>query len=310
MLVRDHNAFIFHLGYSKCMSTWLQSLFEQHPDIIYAYRTNYFQLYNSTFGKGLGWYKGQFKGEGSVSLESDEHLLLPEIDQNLWLNKSNLVKVQEVLEKISASSLNAPKVIFVYRSQVDMVLSRYIQFVRSGGRLNFTQFFELTFQGEKYLEYFDYRFGKLHELMFDVFGRDNVLSINIDDFKLRKASIIDELARYIGLPILDTHLPQSAVNVSPSTAALKVQLMLNKLMVVRKKTHVDRAKTRFGYLAWKGPMKLIEMIDSRIIKDKKRYALMTEEQVAEIKNTFAEDNKLLGDITGQDLRQYSTWLPK
>ncbi|MCH2159787.1 MAG: sulfotransferase domain-containing protein [Oleiphilaceae bacterium] len=292
------------------MSTWLQSLFEQHPDISYAYRTNYFQLYNSTFDKGLEWYRAQFIGKGRLFLESDEHLLLPEIDQNLWMNKSNLAKVQEVLENISASSFDSLKVIFVYRSQVDMILSRYIQFVRSGGKLNFNQFFDLTFRGEKYLDYFDYRFGKLHELMFDAFGSENVFSINIDDFKLRKANILDELASFIGVPILDSSLPQSAVNVSPSTAALKMQLMLNKLMVARKKTHVERAKTRFGYLAWKGPMKLIEMVDSRIIKDKKRYALMTDEQIEEIKNTFAEDNKLLAAITSQDFKQYSTWLPK
>lgn len=300
---------VIHVGYSKCMSTWLQELFQEHPDIGYAFKTNYFQLYDSNFDRSSQWYISQFSRQGAIYLESDEHLLLPEIDNDLWVNKSNIGKIDEVLTRIG-SVVEKPKLLFVYRSQVDMILSRYIQYVRSGGKLSSTGFLEKVFKNGNYREFCDYRFGKLHEVMAKKFGRDSIFSINMDVYKNNSALVLADLSSFLGVCIEDKQLPSSKVNVSPSYLAIKLQLMLNRFMVTRKKTHNNRAKTRFGYLVWKGAMKLVEKVDSIVVKDKQRYKIFTKKDINEIQSEFVADNQVLESMTGVNLSSYSMWFPK
>ncbi|WP_284456196.1 sulfotransferase [Alloalcanivorax xenomutans] len=302
------DSLIVHIGYSKCMSTWLQGIFYKHPDIRYACRTNFFQKYDSNFGRGIDWYLEQFSGDG-VCLESDEHLLLPEIDEDLWLNKSNMTAVSEVLGRIR-QSVEKPKIIFVYRSQVDMILSRYIQFVRSGGSLSFDHFFDRTFESGRWQDYYDYRYSRLHDLLESMFGKEHFLSINIDYFKSNKEETLEKLSVFLGVPISEDLLPKKGVNVSPSYYAIKIQFLLNKIMVKRKKTHTQRASTRYGYYTWKLPMKLVEKIDSFLVKDKKRYQIVSDEKIRKIKKTYEADNLKLIERTGDNLFEYHLWMDR
>ena len=73
-----------------------------HPQI------QLFQLYESNYCNGVRWYDNLFPNSyhHKVRLESDEHLMLPGINENLWINTNRLEDIDKVFGRIAEVNKN------------------------------------------------------------------------------------------------------------------------------------------------------------------------------------------------------------
>ena len=268
MSSRTNPPLIIHIGYSKCMSSWLQSLFSIVPEVSYAYKTNYFALEDSNFDKGQEWYLNQFQGDGDILIESDEHLLLPITDYRECFSKASISDFEKVLRNICLYP-GSVKIIVAYRNTDELIVSRYIQYIRSGGSINIKEFINRFFSNGKWKEYFDYRIYSLRSMLVNFLGDDAIFLLNMDDFRKDRAGSIDRLSKFISCDLSDWADLVPKVNVSPSYYCIILQRLINVLFVKTKKCKNRRPVSRIGYYPWKATMKLLERIDKLIFSSKR-----------------------------------------
>ena len=299
---------VIHMGYSKCMSTWLQELFRQHGEINYIHKSHFFQLYRNQFEKGVEYYRSLAdKGDKLITVESDEHLLLPGMDYDICIHTSKLQDIELVARKI-AESIENPKVIIVVRNQVDMILSRYIQFVRGGGKLDFQVYYEKTFLNGNHKIYYEYKYYELIQRLSKYMDYNNIFIINLDDFKKNGQETLKRLSGFMNIDLLKYGMPPREINVSPSYSTMKIQLLINRLFVRRKNVDDQRPICRINYYVYRIIMRTLEYIDGKIARKKGRHLFLTREQMAQIQQNYHEDNKKFGKLMGQDLSKYRFWL--
>ena len=297
-----------HMGYSKCMSTWLQELFERHAEIHFVLKSRFFQLYRCNFEKGLDYYRTIIsKGDHKLAVESDEHLLMSAVDEQLFIHTAELDYVGLMARRI-AESIEKPKIIVVVRNQVDMIVSRYIQFVRGGGKLTFQSYFDETFLNGNYKKFYGYEYYQVIKRLSEHINIDDIFIINLDDFKKNQIATLARLSGFMGIDLVKYGLPPREANVSPSYYAVKLQLLINRLFVTRKNVSDERTKCRINYYVYRIMMRAIEYLDGRLVRDKGKYRFFSPEQRDLIQQTYHEDNKKFGDLIGQDLSKYRFWL--
>ena len=304
-LYLSHPQLVIHAGYSKCMSTWLQLLFQKHKEISYIHKSNFFQLYESNYCKGVRWYDNLFSNSyhHKVHLESDEHLMLPGINENIWINTNRLEDVEKVFRRIVKVN-QKPKIVIVIRNQIDMILSRYFQFIKSGGRLDFGLFVDKTISNNNYKTNMFYKYFQVLSVVEKHVGKEQIFLLNLDDYRSKQIETLNNLSDFIGVNLLEHELPSREVNVSLSARGIKLNLLINKLLIIRKKTHTCKARARVPSLMWKIPVKLLEVIDKTLIKNKNKYSLFNPQNISEIKEIFWEDNMLLKKNWGVDYNDH------
>jgi hypothetical protein len=295
---------IVHVGYSKAMSTWLQKLFKDNDDIYYVRKTNFFIPYHNNYQKGIEYYEKHFIGSGKyqVVLESDEHLLMPGVHKGFWINTTNLRLIEKTMHRIK-STLPSVRIIVIIRNQVDMITSKYVQFVRRGGKISVNRFLdEIVFKNNNYLRYCDYRFSEVVQLLWSIFGKENVLIVILEEFRSTPDKIMWEISQFLGTDLLRGFKTKNKANVSPSFCCLKLEMMLNKMFVKQKRTHLCPATTRIPHKAWLRGYKLVETLDNKIIKNKGRDKILGIRNENRIRSIFSSDNKKFEKLLGRPLR--------
>jgi len=287
-----------HVGYSKAMSTTLKSWLGSHSSVHLKTKTNFFTLYYDNFRKGKKYY-GQFFSDAKpeqLCIESDEHLAAQYLDRDWWVNFSNLESIEKISKRIK-EILQDPKIIVVIRNQVDMVVSKYIQYIRGGGFESIDSFFQRMFsQTDSILRYEGYYYSQALELLWDYFGKKNVHVIIQEYFRQRPEVILSELARFLNIEPFKKNIMLSSrkSNTSPSYNVMLLERKINKLVVRRKNTHISKANCRFVPQKLYAANRLIlETIDGKIIKDKKKDLFLDNKKRAFIRDIFLQDNQRL-----------------
>ena len=208
-----------HVGYSKAMSTTLKWLLTTHSGVHLKTKTKFFPLYYDNFGKGKKHYEQFFSNAKpeQLCIESDEHLAAQYLDRGWWVNFSNLESIEKISKRIK-KILQDPKIIIVIRNQVDMVVSKYIQYIRGGGFESIDSFFHRMFsETDSILRYEGYYYSQALELLWDYFGKKNVHVIIQEYFRKRPEVILSELANFLNIEPFKKNIMLSSrkTNTSP-----------------------------------------------------------------------------------------------
>jgi hypothetical protein len=296
-----------HIGYSKAASTWLQRLLKLQENIFFVYKTNYFfPLESINYKKGIDWYSSKFKGADGypVIIESQEHIILPGIHPVLKCATTNIDSVKKIGDKIK---LNLPKIkiILIIRNQVDMLISRYSQFILQGGTLSASDFLNaLVFDTDNYKLYADYRYAKIISLLYDIFGRQNVLVLFQEELKRNPARFIETLSDFFNVNIVYNPEKISRKNIAPSRFGLKIIKKLNHLLVKEIETIESKTKTIGPWILWAGLIKIVRSCDRILIKNRNKREFISELELQSIINVYSDDNRKLGKLVSKPVSEY------
>lgn len=286
-----------HIGYSKSASTWLQGILKKNKDIFYVYKTYYFfPLDSDVYKKGLDHYSEFFKDaqDEKIIIESQEHIILPEIHPELKCASTNLTAVEENLLRIK-KDLPDIKIIVVIRNQIDMLLSRYTQYILQGGKLKASAFLKkLVFDNNAYEQYVDYRYSKVMDLLHNIFSKDRVLILFQEELRANPQDFLSSLSEFLGVPLtIPPSTTKKKSNPAPSLKGTHLLRRVNKLLVKEIETIEQRTQTRGPYFLWYFITRAVRLLDHLLVKKKQKKKLFSPQEYSGIRKIYAEDNKEL-----------------
>lgn len=225
---------VLHIGYSKSMSTTLQKMFQNSPEVGCAIKTEYFPLYREKYKSGSALYETEFEKKcdninARILIESDEHLIVPTLDRQRQVNCANITDIEKVLVRIK-ETLGSPKIIVVFRNQTDMFVSKYVQYIRGGGACSPQAFFDWLLSEETRIN--GYKYANVAEMLFDYFGSDKTYFVPLEGFRVNRQFQLPALERFLDCSGLE--LP-SAANTSPPERSILLQAKINNFLVEQKK---------------------------------------------------------------------------
>lgn len=296
-----------HVGFSKCASTYLQAFFEGHPNIFLVNQSHFFApLDHSGYKDGVVPYQRLFKSAQAtqVKLESDEHIVLPLIHPVLCARATTLDSIVEVSGRIKAVQPDA-KIVLVIRNQVDLIVSRYSQYIMGGGKYTFdhfvSEFINCSLDG---INYFQNYYSQILEIFQNDFSKDNVLMLLQEELRQDEARFIEDLCSFLSVnvqPLQKKGLKSSRIGLSD--LGLKTVRIFNHWVVIEQKLSFKQAKVKIPYSLYKSCLSAMRIIDYYLPKgikgDKNR--LLTHELGVRIRDEFRTDNARLAKLLGKDL---------
>lgn len=293
-----------HIGFSKAASTWLQDLFRQSEEVFLVYKTFFFSPLNSKiYKKGIDYYSSFFEQahENQVAVESQEHIILPEIHPELKCATLCLESVQAIAHRIK-SDLPDIKIILIIRNQEEMIVSRYLQYVVQGGWLRPEQFFDkLIFNNSNFQRYADYRFFKIIRILERIFGQNNLLVLLQEELFKKRLENIDKISTFLGCEINRTKIKKK--NVGNSYYAIKLIRFLNQYWVRQVETIEKRTQTRGLYHPWLYVKEGIRKFDALMGNKKQKKRYLSEDQRNQLKEIFSSDNKKLEGYLDRSIKE-------
>ncbi|MEX2123304.1 MAG: sulfotransferase domain-containing protein [Woeseia sp.] len=296
-----------HVGFSKCASTFLQAFFEGHADIFLVNQSHFFAPFEfSKYRTGKEDYGRLFEkaGTGQVKLESDEHILLPLFHPVLEAAATTLSSIGEVSIRIKDIQPKS-KIIIVIRNQVDLIVSRYSEYVLGGGKGDFEFFVNEFLRCSKDgVNYFQNYYSQIIEIFRTDFGAENVLVLLQEELSRNEAQTIEQLCRFLDIR---TQQPSrhglASRRVGLSNLGLKVVRAINRAIVTRQEMSYKRAEVRIPYLLYKIVQRTIRTLDYYLPKSIKgdKNAIVTPALGARIRDEFRDDNLMLEKCLCRDL---------
>jgi len=284
-----------HIGFSKAASTYLQDILKNDPDIYFVYKTYYFTpLESEVYKKGIDGYKKFFNGSDNyeVVIESQEHIILPIIHPELKMACINMDAVDQVLIRIK-ETIPDVKLILVLRNQVDMIISRYTQYVNQGGKLGSSDFLNKVLFHNNYLLYLDYRYYEIIRIIYRHIRQENLLILFQEELIFDKNIFINKLSKFFQHDLLIENINKMKRNIGLSYYGIIVLRFINKLFVLRIETINSRTKTWIGFYGWYALVKLFKYIDYHLVQTKNKNKIFSEEDVKSIQQVFLKDNQKL-----------------
>ncbi|WP_321417426.1 sulfotransferase domain-containing protein [uncultured Desulfobacter sp.] len=297
-----------HIGLSKAASTWIQNIFRKEKELFFVYKTNFFfPLSSKNYEKGIEWYSDHFKNASKkqIIIESQEHIILPIIHPELKCACTNLKSVELIANRIK-KYIPDIKIILIVRNQVDMLLSRYTQYVLQGGKLGPSSFFDkLVFKNDSWVKNVDYRYSIIIDILYSVFDKSNVLILLQEDLKHNRKRFLDDLSKYLQhdlSPYYDKD--KKSANVAPSYWGIQLIRFLNILLVKHIETIESKTQTKAPYKVWLFLKNIIRILDNFLIRKKQKRKLLKHDQVERIRQIFSSDNKKLSKLFGKKINKY------
>ncbi len=297
-----------HIGFSKAASTWFQNYLRKEKDIFLVYKTYYFFPFTSiNYEKGIQWYAEQLTGASGreIAIESREHIILPYIHPELECACINLKGVELISGRIK-ENLPDIKIVVIIRNQVDTLLSRYTQYILQGGKLDASTFFEkLAFASDCWLSYVDYRYSKIINILYEVFGKGNVLVLFQEELKSNRELFFDDLSRFFKRDFSPSSREAgNSANAAPSYWGGQLIRSLNKAYVRYIETRESKTRSRGPYTPWLAAMKLIRTADNALIGNKRKNKLITKDELERIHRIYSPDNKELAKLFNKPVAEY------
>jgi len=296
-----------HIGFSKCASTFLQAYFEGHPEIFLVNQSHYIAPFSfSEYPDGKDRYLQLFDGAGSdqVSIESDEHMVLPLFHPVLGVAGTTLESVREMCARIKSLS-PAGKIVMVVRNQVGLLVSRYSEYVLCGGSGSMDEYVSEILQssadGTNYYQNF---YAQILDILQLEFGQANVLLLLQEDLAVNEAATIAALSEFLGVePTRPGDRDMISRRTGLSKLGIRVVRGLNKLVVKRPKQSYKEAEVRIPFLVYKVIQRLLRVADYYLpvaIKGDKS-GVLSKDAERQIEDMFRDDNRRLSDLLGRDL---------
>ena len=300
----------FHIGFSKCASTFLQAFFEEHAGVFLLNQSHDLAPFEFTgFPEGKQRYLELFGGaqSGQVRLESDEHIVLPLFHPVLGAAATTLESVAEV--SLRMKSINpAAKIIVVVRNQAGLLVSRYSEYVLCGGKSSFDEFVsEFLCCSKDGVNYYQNHYAKILEILENDFSPDNVLMLLQEQLSRNEAETIERLSQFLAIePIRPSKRGMASRRVGLSSLGIKVVRGMNRILVKQQKQSFNEARVRVPFLLYKVIQRGLRIIDFYLPKAIKgdKNAILTKEIRARIRSEFQGDNDKLGERLGTDLSEF------
>jgi hypothetical protein len=297
---------VIHAGFPKCASTFLQSWFDQHPDVFMVFKGEYLSPFERRQEPAptRQEYLARFQPASPQQLlvESDEHLLLPLYHPELGIRSLTRDSSRQVFQRLADFAPQA-RLILVIRNQADMIVSAYSQYVLAGGTLEINEFarelLRCSGDGQNHLCMY---FGEIHDLAAAAF-HDRLLILLLEDFQNDLENQIGRLQEFLRLPANRFRDTFRARRVGLSARAMRLTRHLNRLLVRGRRGPVTN-RYRVPRRVYRFTCNLIRVGDyyllSRLFRNS-RQGMLNEDSRRLIRETFARDNALLAARLSRNL---------
>ena len=294
---------ILHIGFSKCASSWLQSVFKSLNDsFFYIEKSHFFSpLYINKYKKYSDYFVNA--KENQICIESDEHIILPDYCNELNTHGTKLESVDKVFKKIK-NEISETKIILVIRNHKSLIVSRYSQYIVSGGNYKFDRFFNIINGKEISMDYFQNYYGKIIQSLYNIFKKENVHIILQEELFTNKEIEFSKLMDFIGSQTRVYSMNIFNQRKGLSIFGLMVLRWINSFIVIEKESIKNPIKTlipRFIYSYFL--VRLIRLIDFYFFRLRKFNAinLINSSHNKYLSKKFKEDNYLLSKILNKPL---------
>jgi Sulfotransferase domain len=298
---------VLHVGFSKCASTFLQRFFQEHPEIFLVNQSHFFAPFEySGYESGRDEYTHLFDNArpSQLKLESDEHIVLPLFHPVLSAAATTLESVVEVSKRIKRIQPKA-KIILVIRNQVDLLVSRYSEYILGGGKEGFetfvSEFLSCSKDGTNYYQNF---YASIIQIFHETFGGENVLIILQEDLSMDEPKIIKKLCRFLNIKeIQPKRHGLIAKRVGLSKLGMTTVRAINRAIVTSQERSHRKAEVRIPYLLYKIIQRSMRIVDYYLPKKVKgrKSDIVTSALRARIQDQFKADNARLAALLGRDL---------
>src|SRR5688572_18200247 len=284
---------VLHVGFSKCASTYLRALFRSQPDVHMVFKSGFFTPFlkeDMTFAE----YQALFRDEdGIVNVESDEHLTLPGVHPDLGVRTTTLDQFEKVADKIK-DYLPDVRILIVVRNQASLIVSRYSEYLITGGSLEFDDFADKLMgnvDGNN-LHYQNY-YSKIIDILESRFSRGHLLVLLQEAMRRNPVVIHSAIADLLELE----HLQEAKKGLknerrSLSTAGMRILRAINRLFVTRSSVGSQPPTTKVPLFLYQLVVKAVRGIDYYFLArfSQGSEALLTESRRRAILNRFRQDN--------------------
>lgn len=300
---------VLHIGFSKCGSSYLRSLFRALPSAKLVWKSGFFtpDLYtpNKNRPTSLAEYQGMFaRGDGILNVESDEHLAMPSVHPVLGIRATNLQEFERLVRSI-ATILPSVKIIMVFRNQPSLLVSRYSEYLIAGGTLEFNDFMStLIGKNDAKNDFFQNFYRQMIEILERNFSKNQLLIIAQEEMATDMAMIGLRIVNFLGIRHPVSIKPNFlSERKSLSVGGMQVLRIINKLLVSNPSFAGAPPCTKCPTLIYRNMVRGIRILDLLLLKRLSQPAssIMSEENRLYLLSHFREDNLRLKDVVKLDL---------
>jgi hypothetical protein len=295
---------VLHIGFSKCASTYLRSLFRAHPGVHLVFKSGFFTPFlamDMTFPE----YQRLFvQSAGIVNVESDEHLTLPGIHPTLGVRTTNLAEFERVAERIR-EYLPDIRIIMVIRNQASLIVSRYSEYLITGGSLSFDRFAdELLGDTSGGNVWYQNYYCRMIEMLEQRFPCDHILVLLQEAMREDTSKTASKISEFMGLhDTLKLRDGLRSERRSLSAAGMRLLASINGHIVRRPSFGGAPPATRVPLFVFRNVVRAVRACDYYALAkiSPKASAVMTADRSRRILAHFREDNLRLQEYFGRDL---------
>lgn len=297
---------VLHIGFSKCASTYLRALFRAQPSIHMVFKSGFFTPFlaqDMTFAR----YQSMFRDEdGVINVESDEHLTLPGVHPELGVRSTNLPQFEQVADNIR-SHLPDVRILMVIRNQASLVISRYSEYLITGGSLDFDRFADrLIDDGHGHNLHFQNYYARIIDILESRFPRANVLVLLQEAMREDPDRTLAAISEFVGLErVHELKKGLRSERRSLSLAGMRILRFVNRLLVKRSSVGGEPPETRVLLPAYQFVVKVVRAIDFYVLGHLSRSSscLLTDSRQNAILSHFRADNLRLQERFNFNLRE-------
>lgn len=285
---------VIHIGFSKSASTFLQSLFDDIENVNYTYKSKRFSLLDEP--------KTEYKPlEDGLNIESDEHIILPSYSTRLNTKGTIIKDVKKIIIKIHDHNPDA-KLILVIRNQVDLIRSRYSQYVLGGGKKSLNEFVKVLAGYKNNSEdFYQNYYYQIISFIEELFGQDQLLVIFYEDLKSNKEEIISNLESYIECKV--SWNPSNIFSRRKGLSDKGIELLrsLNELVIENNKDYRGNIKAKVPAFIYTNLVRVLRGLDFYFPNSSESVELSPKLKDFII-NKFRQDNELLSNHFERNLK--------
>jgi len=295
---------VLHIGFSKCASTYLRALFRAHPAIHLVFKSGFFTPFLAT-GMTFAEYQALFSAEpGVINVESDEHLTLPGIHPTLGVRATNLQEFTAVVDRIH-DSLPDTRIIMVIRNQASLIVSRYSEYLVTGGSLGFEEFAdELLGVAAGDNRWYQNYYRRIIAILEKRFPRAQLLILLQEAMREDTVQTMSRILRFVGVnDNVELREGLRSERRSLSLAGMNVLAALNRPMVARPSIGGEPPETRVPLKLFRNVVRAVRALDYYGLShlSPKSSSVMPATRSRQILAAFRDDNLALQDYFGRDL---------
>lgn len=216
----EHKPDVIYIGYQRAGSTFLRSYFSHHPDIQWTRISDYFESIEKFYSPGyLYWdanaetsthkcvidmYEahatGFISGDKLEELQDASFYIKKQI--NSTLNRDYFYPDPGKIARRIKDTIPDAKILLVLRNQVDWIRSNYLH-----------RIIDLPQRHKTFEDYISTRIGKtilfgglFHDtikIYYDLFGKENVLVLLLEQFKRDRDETLKKLCQFLGIDFVE-----------------------------------------------------------------------------------------------------------